>query len=135
MKKLLLVLVAFTMALAMNAQVSAKAELADNQQLLGYYLSDKLNKKGFGLPEWGENEHCKAAIKLTADMLKPYVGMKIVNVRFGLSYKLDKSRVFITSLTNGYEGEDVVSQDVASTVADWNNVALDTPYYIENLYE
>lgn len=131
MKKLLLVLVAFTMALAMNAQASAKAELADNQQLLGYYLSDKLNRKGFGLPEWGENEHCKAAIKLTADMLKPYVGMKIVNVRFGLSYKLDKSRVFITSLTNGYEGEDVVSQDVASTVADWNNVALDTPYYIE----
>ena len=76
MKKHLLVLVAFTMALAMNAQASAKAELADNQQLLGYYLSDKLNKKGFGLPEWGENEHCKAAIKLTADMLKPYVGMK-----------------------------------------------------------
>ena len=36
MKKLLLVLVAFTMALAMNAQASAKTELADNQQLLGY---------------------------------------------------------------------------------------------------
>lgn len=132
MNKLFLSLLTIMMAVAMNAQTkAAKADLADNQQLVGYYLSDKINNKGFGLPEWGENDHCRAAIKLTADMLKPYIGKKIVSIRFGLSVKLDKSRVFITELTKGYEGNDVVAKDVETTTTGWNVIQLDNPYSIE----
>lgn len=131
MKRFLLITTALVLAMVMRAMAPASVSLADNQQILGYYMSDKLNNKGFGLPEWGENNNCKAAIKLTADMLKPYVGMKIVSIRFGLSYKLESSRVFITPVQNGYDGEDAVSQNVESTATGWNMVALDAPYIIE----
>ncbi len=131
MKKLLLYLVVFTMTIVVNAQTLKKIELADNQQLLGYYLSDKLNNKGYGLPEWGENAHCRAAINLTADMLKPYVGKKIISIRFGLCFKQESSRIFITPVVKGYEGDDAVSQPVEDTSVGWNNITLNNPYTIE----
>lgn len=112
-----------------------KVDLQDNQRLVGYYTTDELAQYGSGLVSFGANDNCKAAIDLTPDMLEPYDGMKVVAIRFGLCYALDKSRVFITPITNQGLGNDVVSVDVPSTVKGWNTVKLTTPYVISKNQE
>ena len=155
MKKVLLSLFAFALSLGMNAQtiispevgtlqscpISAqkrvaslspqKIELASNQRLVGYYTTDELAEYGLGIPNYGSNPNARAAIELTPDVLKNYDGMKVVSIRFGLAYPLDKSRVFISRVTEAGEvGEDIVSQDVATTKKGWNQIDLTTPYVI-----
>lgn len=153
MRKTLLSLAALALSLSMNAQTvrpfsgqveksnvatqqrvitlsPKKADLASNQRLVGYYTTDELAESGLGIPNYGKNENCKAAIDLTPEMLQAYDGMKVVAIRFGLCYKMNKSRVFISPLNNNMIGEDVVSKDVASPVKGWNTVTLDEPYTI-----
>lgn len=151
MRKTLLSLAALALSLSMNAQTvrpfsgqveksnvatqqrvitlsPKKADLASNQRLVGYYTTDELAKYGIGIPGYGKN--CKAAIDLTPEMLQAYDGMKVVAIRFGLCYKMNKSRVFISPVNNNVIGEDVVSKDVASPVKGWNTITLDEPYTI-----
>ena len=151
MRKTLLSLAALALSLSMNAQTvrpfsgqveksnvatqqrvitlsPKKADLASNQRLVGYYTTDELAKYGIGIPGYGKN--CKAAIDLTPEMLQAYDGMKVVAIRFGLCYKMNKSRVFISPINNNVIGEDVVSKDVASPVKGWNTITLDEPYTI-----
>lgn len=151
MRKTLLSLAALALSLSMNAQTvrpfsgqveksnvatqqrvitlsPKKADLASNQRLVGYYTTDELAQYGIGIPGYGKN--CKAAIDLTPEMLQAYDGMKVVAIRFGLCYKMNKSRVFISPINNNVIGEDVVSKDVASPVKGWNTITLDEPYTI-----
>ena len=151
MRKTLLSLAALALSLSMNAQTvrpfsgqveksnvatqqrvitlsPKKADLASNQRLVGYYTTDELAENGIGIPGYGKN--CKAAIDLTPEMLQAYDGMKVVAIRFGLCYKMNKSRVFISPINNNVIGEDVVSKDVASPVKGWNTITLDEPYTI-----
>lgn len=153
MRKTLLSLVALALSLSMNAQTvrpfsgqveksnvatqqrvitlsPKKADLASNQRLVGYYTTDELAEYGLGLGNYGKNENCKAAIDLTPEMLQAYDGMKVVAIRFGLCYKMNKSRVFISPINNNGIGADVVSKDVASPVKGWNTITLDEPYTI-----
>lgn len=153
MRKTLLSLAALALSLSMNAQTvrpfsgqveksnvatqqrvitlsPKKADLASNQRLVGYYTTDELAEDGIGLPNYGKNENCKAAIDLTPEMLQAYDGMKVVAIRFGLCYKMNKSRVFIAPINNNVIGADLVSKDVASPVKGWNTITLDEPYTI-----
>lgn len=153
MRKTLLSLAALALSLSMNAQTvrpfsgqveksnvatqqrvitlsPKKADLASNQRLVGYYTTDELAEYGIGLANFGKNENCKAAIDLTPEMLQPYDGMKVVAIRFGLCYKMNKSRVFIAPINNNVIGADLVSKDVASPVKGWNTITLDEPYTI-----
>lgn len=153
MRKTLLSLAALALSLSMNAQTvrpfsgqveksnvatqqrvitlsPKKADLASNQRLVGYYTTDELAEYGLGLGNYGKNENCKAAIDLTPEMLQAYDGMKVVAIRFGLCYKMNKSRVFISPINNNGIGADVVSKDVASPVKGWNTITLDEPYTI-----
>lgn len=153
MRKTLLSLAALALSLSMNAQTvrpfsgqveksnvatqqrvitlsPKKADLASNQRLVGYYTTDELAEDGIGIPNYGKNENCKAAIDLTPEMLQAYDGMKVVAIRFGLCYKMNKSRVFISPINNNGIGADVVSKDVASPVKGWNTITLDEPYTI-----
>lgn len=108
----------------------SKADLNPNQRLTGYYTSDNLAKSGMGIPKYGENDHCKAGIELTSEMLRPFVGKQIVGLRFGLCAKMDRSRIFIAEDSEGKIGEDLTSTEVASPVKGWNSVMFDTPYTI-----
>ena len=158
MKKTLLSLAALALSLSMNAQTvrpfsgqveksnvatqqrvitlsPKKADLASNQRLVGYYTTDELAEYGLGLPNYGKNENCKAAIDLTPEMLQAYDGMKVVAIRFGLCYKMNKSRVFISPINNNGIGADLVSKDVASPVKGWNTITLDEPYTISQNQE
>lgn len=158
MRKTLLSLAALALSLSMNAQAvrpfsgqveksnvatqqrvitlsPKKADLASNQRLVGYYTTDELAEDGIGIPNYGKNENCKAAIDLTPEMLQAYDGMKVVAIRFGLCYKMNKSRVFISPVNNKVIGADVVSKDVASPVKGWNTITLDEPYTISQNQE
>lgn len=132
MKRHILVFWVLCLALCINAQSIAKLSLPNNQRLLGHYLSDELATQGSGLPEWGAYDNCKAAIEFTPDMLRPYVGGKIVAIRFGICQPLDKSRVFISPAeTITKEVDDLVSEDVPAPEVGWNCVYLEKPYTID----
>ncbi len=110
----------------------AKADLKENQRIVGLYTSDALAESGVGIPTYGAFSGAKAAIDLSSDILSPYVGKKIVGIRFGLCAAVGASRVFVAPLADeGSILSDAVSQDVASTVKGWNTVTLETPYTIE----
>lgn len=157
MKKTLLSAFTLALSLSMNAQATfnfadaqlqqspiatqqrvitlspKKIDLQSNQRLLGYYTTDELADRGLGIPNYGKNPNAKAAIELTPDMLEAYAGMKIVAIRFGLAYQLEKSRVFISPVSEDSNVlDDVLSQDVASTVMGWNMVNLQNPYIISS---
>ena len=130
MKKSVGLLLSLAFCLCASAQVVSRAELQDNQRLTGYYVSDNLAKSGKGIPKYGENDHCKAGIELTSEMLSPYVGKKIAGIRFGLCADMDKSRVFVAGGSSGSIGGDIVSKDVVSPKKGWNSVMFDNPYVI-----
>lgn len=157
MKKTLLFVAALALSLGMSAQTvldfegglqmrnaseqvqgaskaaPRKTEIAANQRPVGYYCSDELvaDKASLGLPGTTVDENCKAAMDITPDMLKPYVGMKVVGIRFGVACIIDKSRVFMTPVENKVLQEDMISKEVPSTAKGWNTVLFDEPYTIE----
>lgn len=157
MKKTLLFVAALALSLGMSAQTvldfegglqmrnaseqvqgaskaaPRKAEIAANQRLVGYYYNDELvaDNASMGLPGTVAEPDCKAAMHVTADMLKPYVGMKVVGIRFGLACIIDKSRVFMAPVENNVLQEDMISKEVPSTAKGWNTVLFDEPYTIE----
>lgn len=110
-----------------------KTEIADNQRPVGYYCSDELvaDKNAMGLPGTTVDENCMAAMDITPDMLKPYVGMKVVGIRFGLACPIDKSRVFMAPVENKVVKSDMISKEVPATAKGWNAIMFDEPYTIE----
>ena len=157
MKKILLTIASFALAIAVNAQVSemqqninviennpnmtqrqhsqvvAKApkKIASNQRWVGYYSSDALSDPddGIGLPYYpGEN---KVAINLTESMLEPYIGMKIVGIRFGICMDIGQSTVFLYRINgNGIPGESLTKWYVQNGTIGWNEESFPEPYTI-----
>ena len=158
MKKILLTIASFALAIAVNAQVSemqqninviennpnmtqrqhsqvvAKApkKIASNQRWVGYYSSDALSDPddGIGLPYYpGEN---KVAINLTESMLEPYIGMKIVGIRFGFCMDIGQSTVFLYRINgNGIPGESLTKWYVQNGTIGWNEESFPEPYTIK----
>lgn len=158
MKKILLTIASFALAIAVNAQVSemqqninviennpnmtqrqhsqvvAKApkKIASNQRWVGYYSSDALSDPddGIGLPYYpGEN---KVAINLTESMLEPYIGMKIVGIRFGICMDIGQSTVFLYRINgNGVPGESLTKWYVQNGTIGWNEESFPEPYTIK----
>ena len=158
MKKILLTIASFALAIAVNAQVSemqqninviennpnmtqrqhsqvvAKApkKIASNQCWVGYYSSDALSDPddGIGLPYYpGEN---KVAINLTESMLEPYIGMKIVGIRFGICMDIGQSTVFLYRINgNGVPGESLTKWYVQNGTIGWNEESFPEPYTIK----
>ena len=139
MKRFLLSIVAFALALTASAQVNVQQQqkyrviecnpiveqhsqavsktqkkIATNQRWLGNYSSDELEEahSGLGLSSCpGKN---KVAVNLTESMLEPYVGMKIVGIRFGLCEDIGQSAVFLSRLEGDIPGQVLSSKIVQS---------------------
>lgn len=147
MNKVLLTLAAAALAVSASAQVHHEtrvvtvspaavqaqspqkvARIASNQRWAGLYTSDALAEYGLGVPTFPGD--LKAGAYLTADMMNPYVGKKIVGMRVGLSYALP-IRPFIAkasgSLTSVTVSDELWGQDLASTQVGWNEVSLSSP--------
>lgn len=155
MKRILLTIASFALAIAVNAQVSvtqqnisvietnpnmtqhqhsqvvsqAPKKIARNQRWVGYYSSDTLADYGMGVPSYpGEN---KVGIYLTESILEPYIGMKIVGIRFGLCADIGQSGVHLHRIVDGIPGQVVASNYVQYGKTGWNQEDFPKPYVIK----
>ena len=121
----------------------AKANLAANQRLVGYFDTDDCDNY-VGVPKFtGSN---KVAIELTADDLAPYYGKKIAGVRFNLGQGNTASGVFVQNLTfeNGQivDMTDVATSDKSVTSAagatntgEWHEVMFDNKVELSSSFQ
>ena len=68
----------------MAVKASPRKALADGQRYLGYYSSDNFGQSGLGIANLGAYETCKAVTAMSADFLRPFVGMKVVGIRYAV---------------------------------------------------
>lgn len=140
MKKILLSAFAMLLAVTANAQnftveklqsplgvqteafgahkAPAKANIAANQRLVGYFNTDDCDNY-VGVQQLPGNS--KVAIALTADDLAPYYGKKIAGVRFNLAQSETSTGVFVENvkIKNGAitENTAIVTSDKSVTSA------------------
>lgn len=165
MKKILLSAFAMLLAVTANAQnltveklqsplgvqteafgahkAPAKANLAVNQRLVGYFNTDDCDNYLGATSITGNN---KVAIVLTADDLVPYYGKKIVGVRFNLGQGETSTGVFVENvkINNGTitENTAIVTSDKSVTSAagakntgEWHEVMFDNKVEINSSFE
>ena len=121
----------------------AKANLAANQRLVGYFDTDDCDNY-VGVPKFtGSN---KVAIELTADDLAPYYGKKIAGVRFNLGQGETSTGVFVQNLTleNGQivDMTDVATSDKsvasaagATNTGEWHEVMFDNKVELSSSFQ
>lgn len=121
----------------------AKANLAANQRLVGYFDTDDCDNY-VGVQKFtGSN---KVAIELTADDLAPYYGKKIAGVRFNLGQGETSTGVFVQNLTleNGQivDMTDVATSDKSVTSAagatntgEWHEVMFDNKVELSSSFQ
>lgn len=121
----------------------AKANLAANQRLVGYFDTDDCDNY-VGVPNFTGNN--KVAIELTADDLAPYYGKKITGVRFNLGQGQTANGVFVQNLTleNGQivDMADVATSDKSVTSAagatntgEWHEVMFDNKVELSSSFQ
>lgn len=121
----------------------AKANLATNQRLVGYFDTDDCDNY-VGVPNFTGNN--KVAIELTADDLAPYYGKKIAGVRFNLGQGETSTGVFVQNLTleNGQivDMTDVATSDKSVTSAagatntgEWHEVMFDQKVELNSSFQ
>lgn len=119
----------------MAVKASPRKALADGQRYLGYYSSDNFGQSGLGIAPLGAYETCKAVTAMSTDFLKPFVGMKVVGIRYAVLASNLVSKVMLgdcefTSQGVGFGDDFLLSKDVTSSNAGWNTVMFDAPYTI-----
>lgn len=121
----------------------AKANLAANQRLVGYFDTDDCDNY-VGVPNFTGNN--KVAIELTADDLVPYYGKKIAGVRFNLGQGETSTGVFVQNLTleNGQivDMTEIASSDKSVTSAagakntgEWHEVMFDQKVELNSSFQ
>ena len=165
MKKILLSAFAMLLAVTANAQnftveklqsplgvqteafgahkAPAKANIAANQRLVGYFDTDDCDNY-VGVQQLPGNS--KVAIALTADDLAPYYGKKIAGVRFNLAQNETSTGVFVENvkIKNGAITENtaiatsdksVTSAAGARNTGEWHEVMFDNKVEITSSFE
>lgn len=118
---------------AVKKAAPAKAELASNQRLMGYYTSDEVAANGLGLPTAGKNDDLKVAVDLDWEVLSPFVGMKVVGIRYAVKVKDMVNYVLLGEFgADDSFGDIKVSEPVTSSVEGWNTQMFSTPYTIKD---
>lgn len=121
----------------------AKANLAANQRLVGYFNTDDCDTY---LCVTGITGNNKVAMVLTADDLAPYYGKKIAGVRFNLGEGETANGVFVQNLkiADGQitEATSLVSSDESVTSAagakntgEWHEVMFDQKVELNSSFE
>lgn len=121
----------------------AKANLAANQRLVGYFDTDDCDNY-VGVTNFTGNN--KVAIELTADDLAPYYGKKIAGVRFNLGQGQTANGVFVQNLTleNGkiVDMADVATSDKsvksaagATNTGEWHEVMFDNKVELSSSFQ
>ena len=153
-KTLLLVLAALSLGLAMNAQLlgnqelrfrhapyalkslnhrmmaPAKADLAENQMIMGHYDTDDVAGENDGLGITGLPGVIPISTILDPAEIAMFQGGKIVKFRVGLAQATQISRVFVAPVdATGHIGA-FTEWSCSANSAGWNEIELETPYEI-----
>lgn len=155
-KALLLLLAAMLLPMAMNAQLlgnselkfkhapyalksisprmtmamaPARADLANNQMIMGHYDTDDLASSDQGLGITSLPGVIPIGTIITPDELALFQGGKIVKFRVGLAQGTTVSRVFVIPVT-GSSIDTTTEWSCSVNSAGWNEVTLSTPYDI-----
>lgn len=113
-------------SLTASFKAPAKADLAENQRIMGHYDSDDLTSDGLGIT--GLPGTMPIGTVLEPDELAMFLGGKIVAFRVGLAQATPITRVFVAPVTaEGNLGEFTEWACNSSNVG-WNEIALETPY-------
>ena len=107
-----------------------KVNLADNQLILGGYTSDAYasSDNGLGLRI---SATLRVALELPVEDFLPFDGGNVVKIRFALASAASVTRVFITPVSGGNIGSDLVSQSVKANSAGWTEVTLSAPLTLD----
>lgn len=101
--------------------------LGTNQKYMGPHESDEL---GVNSHSYVDKAGFKLGVMLPANYVSKFDGCKIVGMRLATWKAMGAVRVFAIDVNNGVIGNDVVSQEVDSTVVGWNEVKIANPYTI-----
>ena len=155
MKKFLsLLMAAMLLPLAMNAQLlgnqdikvqkapfalktfnqrlttPTRADLADNQMILGHYDTDDLADADNGLGITSLTGVRRLGTVLTPEEVDMFVGGKIVKFRVGLANATAISNVFVAPVSTTGSIGTLKVWSCSSNLAGWNEIELSTPYDI-----
>lgn len=118
-------------AVAVKKAISADVELAANQRLMGYYVSDDLAANGIGIPNYGKQDGVRAVITLDADMLAPFVGKKVVGIRYGVMVNDLVTSVIVGEVDSQSWSQPLATEAVTSSEQGWNTQMFSNPYTIK----
>ena len=106
----------------------ARANLADNQLILGHYDTDDYETDGVGLT--GRPGTVVLGTILTPDELAMFQGGKIVKFRVALAQSTRISRVFVVPVSSTGAYGEVTGWSCNVNAVGWNEISLPTPYEI-----
>lgn len=114
-----------------SRKAAPKKALEANQRYVGAYSSDALATNGLGIPNYSYDK-TKAVIALNSDFLAPYVGMKVVGMRYGIMADDVVSQVLVGEFdAQGKFVDAVTTKDVTTSKTGWNTEMFATPYVIK----
>ena len=118
----------FTSHKGLNSRIMtpARANLGENQLIMGHYDTDDYTTVGLGLTNFAGV--IPIATVLEPDELAMFLGGKIVKFRVGLAASTNVSRVFVAPVSaQGAIGQTTEWSCSVNSVG-WNEVTLSTPY-------
>lgn len=107
----------------------AKADLAENQKIMGHYDTDDLTTDGLGIT--GLPGTIPIATILEPDELAMFLGGKIVKFRVGLAAATPVTRVFVAPVDERGTIGTMTEWTASVRSAGWNEITLDTPYQLD----
>ena len=117
-------------AFSQRFMAPARANLADNQMILGHYDTDDVATAEGGLGITGLPGVIPIATVLSPDQLAMFQGGKIVKFRVGLANATAITRVFVAPLTSMSSIGAFTEWECNVSAAGWNEIELETPYDI-----
>ena len=143
MKKALLALAALLLtATTTNALLTPnkakkiqKADLAENQRIMGFYTGDELGSKDYAMG-LNANGTFKAGVMFTPELIGNFVGGQIVKARFAVWQNLGDTPFEVYEVDpDGYIADAPSAEGSVSAVSGtWNEVTLDKPVEIKKNY-
>ena len=115
-------------AVVASRPAKAPMALAENQQYMGAFTSDRID---LGLGLTGLPGTYKIATYIPSDMLALYDGGKVVGMRFALSDVTTTTNAFIAYVNSKGEVVTLAEAKIESTVVGWNEVSFDTPFTLD----
>ena len=128
MKKSLLLLFAAVLSLQVMNAAPSRAELPENQRILGHYDSDAVGTEGAKINSTGK---LTIGTILENEELDIFNGGKIVAFRVGLAESTPVSKVFVIPVTAGGAYGSMVSWACNVSETGWNVIDLPSPYLLD----